>query len=91
MLSPKNFASSVATAVLLITLSACATNPQLQLSEVDATCKQARSDAAFLQQLTVAEGNANAYLDAAAPPACKTAKTLSLDSAPRPRTAASAA
>ena len=77
MLSPKNFASSVATAVLLITLSACATNPQLQLSEVDATCKQARSDAAFLQLLASSDSGSNPYADAPVMQACKTVGTKS--------------
>ena len=89
MLSPNNFAAGFATTVLLLTLSGCATNAQLQLSEVDVSCKQVRSDAEFLRQLAITEGNTTSYLSAA-PPACKMAKTLSMDSAPRPHTSKSA-
>ena len=89
MLSPKNFASGFATSMLLLTLSGCATNAQLPLSAVDATCKQARSDTEFLRQLAITEGSTISDLSAA-PSACKTAKTLSMDFASRPRTSKSA-
>ena len=89
MSSPKTLAAGFVITVFSITLSGCAANAQLQLSEVDATCQQVRSDAEFLRQLAITEGNTTSYLSAA-PPACKMAKTLSMDSAPRPHTSKSA-
>ena len=78
MLSPRNFAFSFAIAVLSVALSGCATNPQIQLSEADATCKQARNDANFMQQLAASDGGTNPYLDAPVPRTCKNSSVAAL-------------
>lgn len=78
MLTPKNFTSGFAVTMLLITLSGCATNAQLQLSEADATCKQARSGANFLQQLASSDGGTDPNPDAPVSRACKTMRAKSV-------------
>lgn len=89
MSSPQNLAAGFAATVLLITLSGCASNAQRQLFDVDATCKQARSDTELLRQLAITEGNTSAD-PGAAPRACKTANTISMDSTRHPHPTTSA-